>query len=498
MGETTSRGTYARERLNLTEAILRRARGMIASGRLEGRGTEFLDTACQGLTLRVTPASGTWYLRMRARTVKLGGMEDLNVPAAREAATRARLDVASGANPAGDLAMFRRMLAKTSDVQHAAAVAFPAYEELQSQAERRRRGPWQWGDLVDLFLADKAKTLKDGYGSKYGAYLRGVEFEPIEDTPLASLDIADLTALRDRVAESRTVSAAARTVAQGKEALSWAWTYHPARSGLEDVQHPWWKERWAIAYQPGIREHTPTTTELVRTLLVAERHLALGSTTQQTGPGMLSALWAVVLTAQRTGALATTRRNAIKPWDGHPGWQVWTWTGRQMKGGKNGGRPHAIPIPPAAVAAIARCGAPTDSEWLFPSRAAGRSISPTGINQCFYRLMGRPKPGKGTAVTVRPEGNLLKAAAVRDWTPHDARRSLSTYLSDEDLGGSGSAILAHSTGRGEKEHERVEDITRRVYDKAQRLELKSRGMAAWVEHVLATYERERAAMSRAS
>lgn len=496
MGATTRRGTYARERLNLTEATLRRARGMIAAGRFEGRGAEFLDTACQGLTLRVTPASGTWYLRMRSTTVKLGTMEDLNVPAAREAATRARLDVASGTDPKGDLALFRRMLGKTSDVAHAAAVAFPAYEHQQSQAERRRRGPWQWGDLVDLFLVEKAKGVKDGYGEKYAAYLRGPEFDPIEDTPLAHFDIADLTALRDRVAESRTVSAAARTVAQGKEALSWAWTYHPARSGLQDVEHPWWKERWAIAYRPGIREHTPTTIELVRTLLVAERHLALGSTTQQTGPGMMAALWAVVLTAQRTGALATTRRDAIKPWDGHPGWEVWTWTGRQMKGGKKGGRPHGIPILPAAVAAIARCGAPTDSDWLFPSRAAGRSISPTGINQFFYRLMGRPKPGKGEAVTTRPGGNLLKAAGVRDWTPHDARRALATFLSDEDLGGSGSAILAHSTGRSEKEHEQVEDITRRVYDKSQRLELKARGMAAWVEHVMATYERERRAMDR--
>lgn len=177
--------------------------------------------------------------------------------------------------------------------------------------------------------------------------------------------------------ESRTVSAAARTVAQGKEALTWAWTYHPELSGLESERYPWWKERWAIKYQAGVREHTPTTVELVRTLLVAERHLALGTTTQQTGPGMLAALWAVVLTGQRTGALAKTKRSAIKQWSARSGWEVWTWTGRQMKGGKNAGRPHGLPIPPTAIAAVAHCGPHTERSSSLAS--LNRTVLATAV-----------------------------------------------------------------------------------------------------------------------
>jgi hypothetical protein len=492
MAETMSRGTYARERVNLTADTIRKARSMIASGRFEGRGVEFLDTSCKGLTLRVTRSSGTWYLRMRSSTIRLGTMDTMPVPAAREAATRARLDVNAGADPRADVAMFERVVSRGDDLAHAVAVAFPEYVKEQSDADRRCRGPWQWRDLIDEFLAMKIPTLKEGYGHKYRAYLEGDEFDEILRMPLDRIDYTDLEALRDRVVASRTVSAAARTISQGKEAMTWAWTYHKSRSGLGAERHPWWQGQWAIQYKASTRDHTPTTVELVRTLIVAERHLALGSTRQETGPGMLAALWAIVLTAQRSGALVKTERTRVIEMRGRPGWEVWTWSGKMMKGGGGQPRPHAIPIPPAAIEAIARCGVPRDSEGLFPSRAAGKSITSTGINQFFYRLQGKGKPGKNGAVTVRPEGDLLKAAGIEHWRPHDARRSMTTFLDDEELGGSGSAILAHKPRKNEPEHALVEDITRRVYDKAQRLELKARGMEAWVAHVVTTYERERA------
>ncbi len=103
------------------------------------------------------------------------------------------------------------------------------------------------------------------------------------------------------------------------------------------------------------------------------------------------------------------------------------------------------------------------------------------------------KPGKGEAVTPREHGNLFEAYCIRRWTPHDARRSLTTFLDDEELGGARSAISAHSKDKSEnREEAKIEDITRRVYAKAQRLELKAKGMEPWVAHVLAAYERERA------
>lgn len=278
MAEATGRGTYARERVLMTAATLTRAARMISDGTLAGRGAEILDTDTPGLTLRITRASGIWYLRHRKGTIRLGSMDVLDLPAARKAAAMARRDVDMGVDPRLDISIFERSLARGRTLDHAIDVAFAPSEPLRSDADRRRDGPWQWQDLMVEFLASKAKNFKEGYLKKYSAYHAGPEFEAIEGSELQHLNIGDLEALRDRVAETRTVSAAARVVAQNKEALTWAWKYHGTRSGLSGERYPWWKEQWAIEYQHTARGHTPTVEELVRTLLVAEHHRCLGST----------------------------------------------------------------------------------------------------------------------------------------------------------------------------------------------------------------------------
>lgn len=484
----TSRGTYSRTRVRLTAQTIATAARLIEKGQVQGRGTEFADTETAGLTLRVTSAAGTWYLRHRKGTIRLGSMDLLDLPAARHAAHVARTDLERGVDPRLDVQIFAHEVSTGASLDDAHEVAFPEIVEDLPDADRRRRGPWQWRDLMAEFLAAKAKNFKPGYLPKYGAYHRGVEFRPLEQRELASLRIGDLERLRDRVAQARTVSAAARVVSQCREALDWAYRYHRDRSGLSDVAAAWWRD-WDIEYRPGTREHTPTVEELARTLVVAELHRDLGSTGRRTESGMLAALWGVVLTGQRTGALGRTRRAGVISMPDRPGWEVWTWTGGEMKGGRRASRPHALPVPPEAVAAIVRCGADRDSPFLFPSRFAGKSVTPAGFTQFFYRIEGKTKAGKGGKLIARPEGDLFARYGIRVWTPHDVRRTLATFLDDEGLGGAGSAILAHSRGKGSEE-ERTEDITRRVYAKAQRLDLKARGMERWVPRVLAAYERE--------
>lgn len=487
-----SRGTYSRTRTRLTAQTIATAARMIAKGQVQGRGAEFADTETTGLTLRVTSAAGTWYLRHRKGTVRLGSMDRLDLPAARHAAHVARTDLERGVDPRQDLEIFemRRELGDTLDEAHDAA--FPMAIEPPSDAHRRKHGPWLWSDLMEEFLAAKAKGFKEGYLPKFSAYHRGPEFKPIENREITSLRIGDLERLRDRVVSARTVSAAARVVGQCREAFDWAYRFHQARSGLESVRAPFWRE-WHIEYRPGMREHIPTVEELARTLVVAELHRDLGSTGRRTENGMMAALWAVVLTGQRTGALGRTRRAGIIEMPDRPDWQVWTWTGLEMKGGRKASRPHALPVPPEALAAIARFGGDPDSKWIFPSRFDGKHVTPAGFTGLFHRLEGITKAGKGGREIRRPEGNLFERYGIRVWTPHDARRALATFLDEEGLGGAGSAILAHSRGKGTEE-EKVEDITRRVYIKAQRLELKARGMALWVPRVLAAYERERAVL----
>ncbi|KQP51102.1 hypothetical protein ASF41_13005 [Methylobacterium sp. Leaf111] len=496
MGKTTGRGSYTREKVRMTAATVDRAAAMIQDGALTGRGAEILDTATPGLTLRVTRAAGTWYLRHRKATIRLGSIETLNLPAARAAAIKVRGDVELGIDPKPDVAMFERIVVRGDSLAHAVDVAFPEYLEEQSDEDRRRRGPWEVRDLVDEFMTAKAPKLKPSYVPLYERYLRYEELDPIARTPVANLTLAQLESARDRIIEAHAVSAAARTVAQMKEALTWAKKNHATKAGFKQGAHSWWKEEWNIEYSAGTRTHEPTVAEIARTLVLAERHRSLANTEQQTGVGMLAALWAVALTAQRTGALTQLRRDGVIPWEGHPGWQVWTWTAKMMKGGKAGGRPHGLPIPPAAVEAMSRFETDPDSEWMFPSRAGGKRVTPVGLNQLFYRLQGKMKAGKGGAMTERAGGNLLHANDIRTWTPHDTRRTIASFLLDEELGGVGSAILAHSRGKNEPEEAKIEDITRRVYANAQRLPLKAKGMEIWVDRLLAAYERERAAMDR--
>ncbi|ACK82828.1 integrase arm-type DNA-binding domain-containing protein [Methylorubrum extorquens] len=495
-----SRGTYLRERVRLTADHTKKAAALIAAGKVEGRGLEFADAGCPGLILRVTPLSAAWLLKTEKATVRLGDMDALPVAAAREAALRSRLALKDGRHPGEDLAIYQQALQHTDDVATAADAAFPDEVHTPSDAHRRKHGPWTWEDLVDEFLAAQLPKKKASWAPQFERHLRYRGFEAIRFMPLCKLDVETLERVRDAIADEVAISSVARAVNQTKAALDWAWRYKRRQSRLGAVA--WW-ESFDIEYVSGTRDHVPTLAELGRTLALAERHRVLGTTRQETTPGTIAALWATVLTAQRTGPLGGTRLDRIIPMPDRPGWQVWTWSADDMKGGK-APRPHALPIPPAAIDVLARFEDPdTDSPYLFPSRMDRRHVTSEGIAGLLDRLQGKskpsrkPGPGKATRAPT-PRTNLFERHGIRPWVPHDARRALGSFLDDEDLGGAASAILAHKTGKKDPEHARLEDVTRKVYAKAQRLDLKARGMEAWVPAVIAAYEREKAALDRAA
>ena len=497
---TKSRGTYARERVKITADHTRKAAALIAAGRVEGRGMEFADTGGTGLILRVTPLSAGWFLKTERSTVRLADMDALPVAAAREAALRSKLALKDGRHPGEDLALYQQALQRTDDVEAAADAAFPDEVHAPSDVHRRKHGPWTWEDLVDEFLAVQLPKKKASWAPQFEKHLRYRGFDRIRLTPLSRLDVETLERVRDDIAEEVAISSVARAVNETKAALDWAWRFKRRQSRLGTTA--WW-ESFDIEYASGTRDHVPTLAELGRTLALAERHRMLGTTRQETTPGTLAALWATVLTAQRTGPLGGTRLDRIIPMPDRLGWQVWTWSAVDMKGGK-APRPHALPIPPAAIEVLARFEDPdVDSPYVFPSRMDGRHVTSEGIAGLLDRLQGKskpsrkPKPGKAVRPPT-PRVDLFKRHGIRPWVPHDTRRALGTFLDDEDLGGAGSAILAHKTGKKDPEHARLEDVTRKVYAKAQRLELKARGMQMWVAAVIEAYEREAAALDRAS
>ncbi|GLS45905.1 integrase family protein [Methylobacterium brachythecii] len=502
---------YVRERVRLTAEHVRKAQALVASGKVAGRGLDWADDRCQGLVLRVQRTSATWYLKLRSTTLRIGPVDGVDLAEARHRADQARLQVQRGENARAGLVTYQREIeagtpddiAWMSSVIDAETTPAPL-----SDAERRERGPWLWSDLIEEFLAAKAKKFKPSYTAKYSAYLRHAAFDAISDRPVSSLTISDLEACRNRAVKLNTVSAARRCVQQGKEALSWAWRYHSGVSGLADCQYEWWS-RWSIEYAPRARDHVPTITDLVRTILVAEHHRTLGATEHATSDGTLGALWALVLTGQRTGQLTGTRRARAFPWPDRAGWVALNWEGGEMKGGKSGGRPHSLPVPPEAWAIIERhrracevAGKPV-SPCLFPSIRGDGPVGQSALNQLLYRLEGRAKdpskekPGarrKKNSTAGRPREDLMERYGIAPFVPHDVRRAIATFLDERRLGGAGSAILAHRAARSEDERERVEHVTRLHYAKGQRLALKAEGMEAWVSAVLAAYETERLAL----
>src|ERR1019366_2280818 len=64
-------------------------------------------------------------------------------------------------------------------------------------------------------------------------------------------------------------------------------------------------------------------------------------------------LWGVALTGQRTGSFLLMRRDRLfeaeKVGKSLRGWKVVNWNADEMKGGRDGGRSHSLPIPPNAL-----------------------------------------------------------------------------------------------------------------------------------------------------
>lgn len=501
---------YTRDRMRLTSEHVKRAQAMISAGKVGDAVIEWRDERCMGLVLRITPRAGIWYLRRRDRTIRLGSIDVLTVEDARFQADEARLALKRGKDPKAKAQLYESVLAQSGDEELAWELSFAAETSRHDDRARSATGPWRWREMRAEFLAMKKKKLKPKYFPLYARYLEHEAFKAIEGKLVSDLTRGDLEGVRNQILKVNAPSAAYRAVHQGKEMLNWAYRHHSGISGLEKIQHPWW-QMWSIEYETGTRDHVPTIEELARTLVIAEHHRTLAEKEHETSPGTLAALWAVVLTAQRTGALVVLPRNRLFNHRDYPGWKIANWTQEEMKGGPSGGRPHALPLPPVVMETFARFWAEygKDSPYAFPSGKGDGHVTQSALNRLLYRLEGkvfrqkvrrkpdRPsKPGPKPKKPLAHRENLLARYGVRPWTLHDVRRTLATFLDDNRLGGAGSAILAHKTSKEEDEKERKADVTQIHYTKSQRIPLKAQGMELWVTAVMEAYEKEKANLEK--
>jgi integrase len=506
---------YEREVKRLTDNDIQSAISYSESKWITGKISEWRDSKTVGLTLRITPGKVVWYIRRRDITVRLGLASDIDLDAARYFAEQTHLAAGRKRNLREFVETLVRLEA-TSEYQDRlghAEIADEFGDETSLFAYRKRIGDtgvtWTWKALTKKFLEYQLPKLKSKYRKQYEHYLTLKEFASISDKLVSEIKLRDLERVRDEIHINHAPSAVHRALTQSKRMLTWAWRYYATASGLDEVQAEWWT-RWSFEYKTRERTHTPTIEEIARTLMIAEqfRHLADGE--HDTYPGTLGALWGVALTAQRTGAFLQLRIDRL--FDASKidrklrGWKIANWSSAEMKGGRDGGRPHSLPLPPEALKVMNKFHkeAGGKSPWMFPGRDTRRRITPAALNLLMYRLQGRVydhtvrqkparkgKPGpKPKPKKVRPD--LFKEYDIRPFTLHDVRRAMTTFLDDKRLGGAATAILGHKLAHSSiNEREQLASVTEQHYNRSQKIDLKAEGMALWVKTLLAACEKER-------
>ncbi|MGY3532324.1 hypothetical protein [Bradyrhizobium sp. USDA 4452] len=518
---------YEREVKSLTDSDVQSALSYSTSKAVVGKVAEWRDRKTVGLTVRITPGKAVWYVRRRELTLRLGlvasnwGFDQetadgkLDLDTARYIANQIRL----AAGRKRSLREFADTLVRLStgskyrDPIGHAEIADTYADETSLIAYRKRIGDtgvtWTWKALTQKFLEYQKPKLKAKYREQYEHYLTLAEFASLNDKLVREIRLRDLELVRDRINLNHAPSAVHRALTQSKRMLTWAWKFHATASGLDEVQAEWWT-RWSFEYKTEERTHTPTISEIARVLILADEYRHLADDEHDTYPGTLGALWGVALTAQRTGAFLQLRLDRLfdtaKTYRKLRGWKIANWTCEEMKGGRDGGRPHSLPIPPEALKVLQSYHkeAGGNSPWMFPGNDPKRQITPAALNLLMYRLQGRVydhtvrqkparkgKPGpKPKPKKTRPD--LFKEYGVRPFTLHDIRRAMATFLEDNRLGGAATAILGHKmTYSNINERERLAPVTEQHYSQSQKIDLKSEGMALWVKTLLAAYAKER-------
>ncbi|MVT64826.1 hypothetical protein GPL21_06845 [Bradyrhizobium pachyrhizi] len=517
---------YEREVKSLIESDIDSAISYSKSHAILGKVAEWRDHKTTGLTIRITPGKAVWYVRRRELTLRLGLLSSSGGPYQKPAQGTLDLETARyiakqihlAAGRKRNLREFTDTLVRLettseySDRMGHADIAEAFADDNSLWAYRKRIGDtgitWTWKALTEHFLAYQLPKLRGKYRKQYEHYLRSKEFSSINDKLVSEVRLRDLERVRDEIHLNHAPSAVHRAVTQSKRMLSWAWKYKATQSGLDETQAEWWT-RWSFEYKTKKRTHAPTIEEIARTILIAERFRHLADGEHETYPGTIGALWGIALTAQRTGGFLQLRPDRLfNPPKGErklKGWKIANWTEDEMKGGRDGGRPHSLPLPPEALTIL--FGYHTESggksKWMFTGRDPKKHISQAALNLLMYRLQGRVydhtvkqrparkgKPGpKPKPRKERP--NLFEIYGIEPWTLHDARRTLTTFLDDRKLGGAASAILGHKMDHDRvDESERMASITEQHYNRSQRIGLKAEGMALWVKTLLTAYEKE--------
>lgn len=425
----------------ITKHDLARALGLI------GREVaDMYDGSCDGLLLRVSKASATWYVRGRlGKTqkmwrVKAAARSD-DPKEIREKATEARLLAARGIDPA-------QMLTEYA---------------LGGKVERtfdEEKDGWVWEQAREEYLSFIKSNRRKATYQDYRATLNKSDLDVWNGKILKNITKRDVKSVQDAIYDRGAARMATHTLTILKGFFSWC--ADRGASGIEDSPAVNVRALAITTETPGDEgvERVPSHESLGRL------PWQLDATRLQQSVRLGAML--VLLTCQRRATIVSARKQDFKEIPGHGAlWNIpsaYMKAGaRKPKGADGQRRRHVVPLPPFTWSLVRQAMAmtPPGEEWLFPQ----------------VRLRRAGDIGGGH-LSEKEIGDGMKDAKspIR---PHAMRRAFGTY-GGELLGFTNDeikTILDHEEGRSG-------DVTDMHYSLGDGTHFKWPMMKKWEDFIL--------------
>lgn len=395
------------------------------------RRYDIVDARSRGLSLRVSATGVQWSYRFQIngsdKRLSLGSVDMWSIAEARSLSVRAQEMIRDRVGYPDD-AWLDRIRQREGKIAAATLVEQPA-------AQVRQRFKWTFSQGREAFLDIVAGTKSDATHADYSQKLSSQDMAELEGRPLPQITRQDLSALLADIARSGRESTAEGT----KRVLSrfFNWLSEDGQiehSGVQPGTMAGLKAPERLRVKPVIDEngneedvddpyapgYVPSLAELGRVIAIARS----GALHPTVGAALELTCW----TSQRRRTIVEARVQDFEFISEEIG-GLWKVPSGRMKSG----RPHVIPLPPAAWALWTRVMT-TDrkpSSWLFP--------------QVRVKAKGMPK----SHLHPSPLTHNMRWMPGVEASPHDVRRAFATH-GESELGmlrADTEAILAHKDDR---------------------------------------------------
>jgi integrase len=404
-----------------------------------GRRTDYRDTVCPGLELRVSPLGARTFAVVYGRgrshgRITLGPIAGKKLKAVRQQARRLRARAALGEDPAREIAEKKR-----------------APEPLSLEEVARR------------FMKEQARQAALGRGLRprtKSEYRRLIDVEilpKLGKRPAAAVTRQEIRELV-RAIEPRAPIVANRTFEMVRRLYTWAVS--------EDL----------VIGSPTVGMRRPAPEEPSDRVLNREELRALQLALDELPSQASDVLRLLLLTGVRLRMALGARRSEFHDL-GEPRGARWVIPGGYQGRSKNR-RPHVVPLSPAAVGVVRRRLEAWKGELLFPNRV--NPGCPAVWQSSYVERLRRRLQKHVNAPRLERKEPVLR---IPDWTVHQLRHTVRTHLREDlRVADDVAELIAGHVRRG----------VLSTYNRSQLLEERRAALIAWGEW-LARVKAERAA-----